>query len=170
MDKVIESVQVRGNEDLTFQTDTLVPKVNYRCIVAEEDGVKQFFVYGILFDEPTFKKHFIDSHEVIMKHWQEMSMFKDDGKPLSKTAFKKRADIHIYRGHGRRIWLFRTSASVMYGFYPRRTYAKDHLDECYRMYMDVIGGNLSDIDCGLIQFGNKGIPLGFGNLGVYKNI
>ena len=90
-------------------------------------------------------------------------------KPISKTAFKKLADIHTYssRVETLKIWYFRSgnyANKIIYGFYPEQDTAKNNLDDCYAIYMSTLKGYMHQYEAMNLQFGNCGIPIAYGNL------
>jgi len=144
-----------------------------------ETGETQYahMVYGMKMSKEFFDEHFEYAYDRIMRDWSQMSLL-NDGQPITKTAFKKLADVHTYTGrdgYGKRvknfIILFRVGGleKRMYGFYPTfsETKAKT-LDSVYKYYLATVNGDMTYIDGENIQFGNRGIPMVYGDLGVWK--
>ena len=95
------------------------------------------------------------------------------GKKLSYKAFKEKASVHSYVQYRRQrsklnvIYFYIHPKDCMYGFYPCYGNTKEQsLKLAYARYLDVLNGEMSDIDSGLVQFGNGGIPLSYGDLRV----
>ena len=162
-------VYLRDDKSINIGSITYDPNRVYRCLGLGNDEQIEYMVFGLVMDSVTFNKHFEFAYNRIMRHFQQIGLLTNDGKPLSKTAFIKLADIHTY-GTGRNsinIWYFRNSKDVIYGFYPMQSSKKEQATECYKYYLDLISGEMDCVDCGDVCFGNKGIPLQYGKLGVW---
>lgn len=169
MDKT-NLVQVKGGQDITFQTDVLKPFTNYRCIVAEENGIKQYYIYGIVFDEKNFNKYFEFTYDIVMRNWIKIGLLPESKKPITKKLFKEMGDIHKY-GKARRalkVIYFMNSRECAYGFYPMQGSNVNVLKECYQMYIDTINGNMIHVNDRDIRFGNCGLPLNYSGLRAVK--
>lgn len=137
------------------------------CILGDN-----IIVNGEPFTEQLFNEKFETAQSRILRDWTGMNMFKPNGLPLSKTAFGKLANIHTY-GNGRdnlKVLYFHTTRECIYGFYPmfRGETKAMSIKLAYGHYLDVINGNMDCVDSKLIQFGNCGIPIGYGNLRLQK--
>jgi hypothetical protein len=159
MDKT-NLVILKGSKPLEFQTETLQPNTNYRCIQIED----QYMVYGIIMDAEAFNKHFEYSYDRIMRHWEQLCLVKD-GKPVSQTSFNKIVDVRNY-GKLKIVYTYTHPKELMYGFYPTQDNKKNSLKECYQMLVDTVNGNMEHFDNSDIQFGNSGIPLCYNDLRV----
>lgn len=165
MDKT-NLVYVRGGEAFENESGySFKPNRLYRSIKVSDD---EWVVNGYPFDDSTFKDCFQFAHERIIAQWSGMDLMKGDS-PISKTAFKKLADVHEYVGRRQkyRIVLFRNCIDIMFGFYPMNGTKAEAMDECYEMYCSVVNGNMEPFDDGDIQFGNRGIPISYSDLGVW---
>ncbi len=165
-------VILRGKSTLVTQCGTRIePNTSYRCIEVSEGKVKQFLVYGIVFDEKGFNQLFIELHTVVMNEFKTIGLIKEDGRAISKAQFKALASVHQY-GKGKEMlnvmYFYINSKECIYGFYPNFT--GDSKAEClknaYDMYLDLLNGEMDDFDCADIQRGNCGIPICYGNLRV----
>ena len=138
------------------------PNKHYRAIELDE---KTILVFGEPFELDLFNNQFETVHDRMLREFEAMELLKDNGAPISKTAFVERLGLHIY-GKGKRklfIGFFGGKMNGMWGFYPN--YAGDtkaqFLKDAYNNYKDVILGEVDLIDNELIQRGNSGIPLSF---------
>ena len=164
-------VQVRNDISLVkTKTTTFYPHKNYRCICIDENNIKQYLVYGVVFDEKTFNELFIYSHSKIMNDFENIGLL-SNGKPLSKKEFIELSDMHLY-GRSRqnlRIVLF-GKKDCLYGFYSYiRDNKKRTYNSVYEMYKAFVMGNMVPLDDDCIQFGNCGIPLTYNDLRVSAN-
>ncbi len=164
-------VQVRNDISLVkTKTTTFYPHRNYRCICIDGNNIKQYLVYGVVFDEKTFNELFVYSHSKIMNDCENIGLL-SNGKPLSKKEFIELSDMHLY-GRSRqnlRIVLF-GKRDCLYGFYPYiRGNKKYTYDATYNIYKSFVLGNIASLDDECIQFGNCGIPLTYKDLRVSAN-
>lgn len=164
-------VQVRNGISLVkTETTTFYPHKNYRCICIDENNIKQYCVYGVVFDEKTFNNLFVYSHSKIMNDFENIGLV-SNGKPLSKKEFIELSDMHLY-GSSRqnlRIVLF-GKRDCLYGFYPYiRDNKKGTYDSVYEIYKSFVMGDMEPLDNDCIQFGNCGIPLTYNDLRVSAN-
>ena len=146
---------------ITFKANTF-----YRC---EPNGEDTYIVFGTNMSKYVLDDMFETAHERIMRDWKDLDLLKDNGKPLSKQIFEGKLDIHRYgnRRNPLKILLVRNSRTLMYGFYPEQGTTRNNINECYKMYLKIISGDMEDVDIGDVQFGNYGIPIAYGNLRVY---
>ena len=89
--------------------------------------------------------------------------------PISFTGFKNRCSIHKY-GKSHKIVFLGHPKQNLFGFYVM--YAADAvvLKEAYQMFLNVINKNdISDYENNDLQWGNAGIPLGYGNIRTTEN-
>lgn len=161
-------VILKGNEKLEFKTGIVEPHKHYRCISITDNGITQYLVYGFVFTKEDFDCLFELSHIRIIRDFKALGLITPNGKPLSKAAFIKMANIHKYGTfkYAKQIWVFRNSRDLIYGFYPSEGTKVETGKECYRWFLEVIQGNMSSIDNGNIVFGNSGIPLIYSKLRV----
>ena len=53
----------------------------------------------------------------------------------------------------------------MYGFYPTfADNAKNALDDAYANYLKIVNGDPSPLDAELVQRGNSGVPISYGDI------
>lgn len=166
-------VILKGKSTVIVKSDGTIfkPNTQYRCIEATESKQREFIVNGIIFDEASFNQLFEYLHDVILREFKTLELVGENNKPLSKKAFSERANIHQY-GRGKNmmnvLYFFIQPKEFMYGFYPQ--YQGDSKAKCvenaYKMYLDLLTGNMEDFDYGDIQRGNSGIPIGYGDLRV----
>lgn len=109
-------------------------------------------------------------YQNILNDWARLGLLKEDGKPITKKAFLENMRIHTYgRGQGK---LFigivgNHPKDGIYGFYPRFVgeTKKDFKDKSYKAYCAFIINEAKWIfEDGRIQYGNKGVPIAFGDL------
>ena len=167
-------VVIKGQKGFMWHHTEFLPNRFYRSIQLSEGDNVQILVDGEIFIFDEFETKFEYATERVLGHWKDMSLLKENGKPISFTAFGKLADIHTYtssyggRKNKMRILLFRTCREVMYGFYPTNITKLNDIREAYQWYLDTVGGDYEHLGDKSIQFGNKGIGLSYGNLGVWK--
>jgi len=135
----------------------------YRCM--ESNG--GYIVFGEYFDKREFDSLFMDAIEWVKNHWKQIGLLGENDKPISKTAFMKLADIHVYgyrRKNSMKIWYFRNDRNCIYGFYPMSGTVKQNQLECYQWYLDILNGDYEPLDDKDVCFGNCGIPLSYSKL------
>jgi hypothetical protein len=159
-------VYVKGGGPLEYADGYSFEANKHYRSMQQKDGT--WIVNGYEFDDVTFRDCFKFAHERIMYHLSDGFLNPND-KPLSKKEFAEKLDIHQYgRGKNRLfILLLRNSIGVMYGFYPYTDTKPKMIAQAYKWYTEIIEGNLNSIDDGDVQFGNKGIPIVYGDLGVW---
>jgi len=157
-------VVLKGKTTLVHEeTETrFEPNKHYRAIELDKDTI---LVYGVPFDIDLFNNQFETVHDRMLREFEAMELLKDNGAPISKTAFIERLNLHQY-GKGQRklfIGFFGGKMNGMWGFYP--IYAGDtkaqFLKDAYNNYKNVILGKMDLVDDGLIQRGNSGIPISY---------
>jgi len=168
-------IVLKGVKPIEYANETFYPNKYYNVITLEEKPFKQHLVKGKIFQDDKFNENFEDATKRVLRDWEMVGLRDlDTGKPITKTAFNKLADVHVYTGYsgGRRtrirIIYFRNSKNCIYGFYVyNSTKAKD-LKDAYEMYIETFNGSTEYLDSQEIQFGNRGIPIAYGDLGVWK--
>lgn len=91
-------------------------------------------------------------------------MATNDTKPLSFKGFKQRVDVHKY-GKKNRIFFLGFPKSNLFGFYPPISGTKeDEMKQSYNMYKKLVEGDITPYTDGDVQWGNCGIPIGYGDL------
>lgn len=144
--------------DTTFEANK-----HYRCIEIEDE----LLVYGVKFNRELFNEMFEYLHDRIMREFNALGLLKD-GKPITKKAFTERIDLHQYgKGRGKiYVGFFGGKMDGMFGFYP--SFSGDtkarFLKGAYENYVNVVNGILDAIDCDVLQRGNSGIPLSYGDI------
>jgi len=156
--------------NLKSETTTFYAHRNYRCICIEENNIKQYIVYGVIFDEKTFNNLFIYSHSKVMNDFEKIGLIKN-GKALTKKEFIERGDMHQYGNSRQNLRIvFFGRKDCLYGFYPYIIGNKKYTyDATYNIYKSFVLGNIASLDDECIQFGNCGIPLSYGDLRVTAN-
>jgi len=139
--------------------DIFKPHQQYRVSVMGDS----YIVHGVEFNEDAFKLFFDYVLDRALINFVKLGLISEEGQPVSKTAFKKLADVHTY-GKGKtgfKLAYFGHAKECMYMFRPlyRGDSKAKTLDNAYEMFIDFIGGNSDDFDCEDIQFGNGGIPV-----------
>lgn len=109
--------------------------------------------------------------EFVLPLMERIGLVKE-GKPISKTAFNKLADIHQY---GKRkkdgtlhIIYFGHPKENCFAFYPPQTNKKESLDIAYRDYLDCFTEMKQEFHDENVMWGNCGIPIGYGNIRVHE--
>jgi hypothetical protein len=163
-------VILKGKSTLISKCGTRIePNTQYRCIEISEGNQKEFLVYGIVFDENAFNQLFVYLYDVIINEFKSIGLVTENNKPISKSLFKNRASVHQY-GKGRNmfnvLYFYTNPKECIYGFYPQ--FQGDNKGKClenaYKMFLDLLNGEMEDVDCKDIQRGNCGIPLSYGDL------
>jgi hypothetical protein len=83
--------------------------------------------------------------------------------PLSYTGFKNRASIHKYNNKYKIVFVGLPKKNL-FGFYTMYGNDSKVMKEAYEMYFKLVKGDMRDYNDGDIQWGNCGIPLGYGGL------
>lgn len=161
-------VYLSGVINQLIYSETFKVNVPYRCINISETDEPIYLVNGFTFTNEEFKKTFVFVYDRMIQHFESLGLIKN-GKPISKTAFGKLADIHQY-GRGRNsyyIWYFRNTKETIYGFYPMQGNKKEQLDECYKYLCELVSGNMEPFDSKDVMFGNRGFPIVYSKLQVW---
>lgn len=166
-------VILKGKSTVIVKADgtTFKPNTQYRCIEVTESKQREFIVNGIIFDEASFNQLFEYLHDLILREFKAIGLVGENNKPLTKKAFKERASIHQYgRGKGMLnvLYFYINPKECIYAFHPQfqgDTKAKC-LDNAYKMYLDLLDGEMDEVDNAEIQRGNSGIPICYGDLNI----
>jgi len=132
----------------------------YRRVPSDGNNV----VYGELFDNDSFNMFFETAHNRIMRHFTTIGLVKD-GKPVSKSKFKALAYAVKY-GKGKDsfyvAYFYTHPKECMYRFSPLFSGGNKtvQMTNLYNDFIDLVNGDVEKIDDELIQFGNRGLPLG----------
>lgn len=86
-----------------------------------------------------------------------------DNKPISYSGFKNRASIHQY-GNSYKIVFVGHPKQNLFGFYVQYNNDSKVMKEAYEMFVKLAKGDMDDYNYDDVQWGNAGIPLGYGNL------
>lgn len=143
---------------LTVEKGHFAPNKFYRCL---PDG-KGFLIHGEWFTKAEYNSLFETVHGRMMSQFEALGLIVN-GLPVSKTKFTKLADIHEY-GTGRKalkVWYFKNTRDVIWGFYPMQGNKTENAAECYEMFTELVGGCMDAIDSGDVAFGNCGLPLAY---------
>ena len=90
-------------------------------------------------------------------------------KPISYSGFKNRASVHKY-GDSYKIVFVGHPKQNLFGFYVMYGNDSQVMKEAYDMFISLVKGNMEDYNEGDVQWGNGGIPIGYGGLRqVYEN-
>lgn len=157
--------------EFTHGHSTFKPFVYYRCLPdMDKDRLIGYIIFGEWFSIEDYNQFFDLVYDRIMADFHDLGLFDSDSKVISKTAFKKRANIQTYtngRANGvYHIWYIRDSRERIYGFYPSQGNQRDNLSECYEFLLQIISGNMEPIDEEDVCFGNSGIPLDYRKLSI----
>lgn len=87
----------------------------------------------------------------------------EDGRPISYSGFKNRASIHRY-GNTYKIVFVGHPKQNLFGFYVMYDNDTQVMKEAYGMFVRLVKGDMEEYNDGDVQWGNAGIPLGYGNL------
>jgi hypothetical protein len=144
--------------DTTFEANK-----HYRCFEIEDE----FLVFGVKFNRELFNEMFEYLHDRMMREFKEHGLIKND-KPLSKTAFSKRLDIHQYgRGQNK---LFKgivgnkMNGMIAFDCYFQGDTKANFINNAYSDFIDVINEIMDSVDSGNIERGNSGIPISYGSI------
>lgn len=161
-------VVLKDNDIVTQGNTTFKPNRFYRIC---EQG-KGYIIYGEYFDKKSAETLFQEVNLRIGKDFKKVGLLGQYSERLTKTAFGKLADIHVYgKGrHAMKVLIFMSvdnGNKTIYGFFPNSGTRAEVIAESYNMYIDTCNGNMEHIDNGDIQFGNCGIPMSYGKLRVW---
>lgn len=166
-------VTLKGKSTLIVKADGTMfePNRNYRCVEVTRNKGREFLVYGVVFDETSFNQLFEYVYDKILREFKALGLVGENNKPITKKAFKERASVHQYgRGKGMLnvLYFYIKPKEYIYGFYPQ--FQGDSKAKClenaYKMYLDLLNGDMEEVDFKNIQRGNSGVPIGYGDLRV----
>lgn len=145
----------------------------YRAIQLENETQIEILVNGEVFPKANFDLIFESGYDRVMRDFKLAKLVNENGKPVSKTQFKKLCDLHTY------ISSYRTKGKLFKGrfvtFKDRGIYTfqtdfrenqNDFFKATYRMFIDMINGDLYPIEQKLVQYGNCGMSLSYSDLRV----
>ena len=84
-------------------------------------------------------------------------------KPISYSGFKNRASVHKY-GKTNKIVFVGHPKQNLFGFYVMYDNDTNAMKEAYQMFLKLAKGDMEGYNYNDIQWGNAGIPLGYGDL------
>lgn len=84
-------------------------------------------------------------------------------QPVSYSAFKNRASIHRY-GRSAKIVFVGNPKNNLFGFYVDWETDSAVMKTAYDKFVSLVKGNMQDYNNQIIQWGNCGIPISYGNL------
>lgn len=107
------------------------------------------------------------SNEALMEKLKALGLIDENGNAISFSKFKKLVDIHQL-GIGRKrlfIFIIGNPKENLIGFYPPTDARPEMMKICYQYLVDTITTDIKQeyLD-GNIQWGNCGIPIGYGDL------
>lgn len=143
------------------------PNKHYRCLSITENDRTEYLVYGVVFSQEAFESLFEYTYDRMMEEWSENGLLPMN-KPLSKKGFVEVLDLHQYgKGKGKLfIGFVGNKMDGLFAFQPLfkgDTKAK-FLAYAYEMYKDTLNGDMTHVDDEMLQRGNSGIPLSFGDI------
>lgn len=149
----------------------------YRAIQLENENQKEVLVFGEVFINEDFDNRFETAHERIMRDFKLAKLIDENGKPISKTKFKKLCDLHEYSSSYKskhKLFKGRFVTFKDRGIYTFQTNfrenKKEFFDTTYKMFMDIIDNDLYPIEYKTVQYGNCGMPLTYTNLRVRDTV
>lgn len=170
-DNVVARKSFTNNRHIDFKEGKI-----YRCCVDRKGDKPYYMVYGEWFNEVDFNKNFIPLIDLVKEEFELLGLI-ENGKPISKTAFKAkikkedRCSIHNYVGYRQRtyvIYFYTHPKELIYGFYPSfvNETKKDTIDAAYQNMLNCLGGDVYEMfdESQLVQRGNSGIPIGYGDI------
>jgi hypothetical protein len=163
-------VILKGKATLVSKCGTRIePNVPYRCVEVSESNNSEFLVFGIVFSKEAFEQLFVYIHDVIIKEFKSLNLLKQNGDIISKSAFKELAKVLKYdKGKDcyNVVFFYIHPKELTYQFLPLfkgQSKAKA-LAHAYKMYIDLVKGNMNDFDCHEINRGSSGIPLSYSDI------
>jgi hypothetical protein len=87
----------------------------------------------------------------------------DDNKPISYSGFKNRSSVHKYDNKYKVVFVGQPKENL-FGFYTMYGNDTDVMREAYEMFVNLVKGDMESYNEGDIQWGNAGIPIGYGRL------
>lgn len=166
-------VILKGKSTVVIQANgtRIEPNKHYRCVEVTRTKERQFLVYGVHFDEASFNQLFEFFYDKVLREFKTLGLIGENNKPLTKKAFKECASVHQYgRGKGMLnvLYFYIQPKECIYAFHPQfqgDSKAKC-IDNAYKMYLDLLNGEMDEVDNREIQRGNCGIPICYGDLNI----
>jgi hypothetical protein len=128
--------------------------------VSFDEDQKGCIVHGEWMTIELFEANFVEYIGLLHNRLERMGLIVN-GKPISFKEFKERCYI-VGRGYIN-VYVYSHPKENMFAFYPWGTSNKtEGLKRCYQMYVDLLNGDIRDVDSGLLRWANGGLPLGGG--------
>lgn len=163
-------VILKGKATLVSKCGTRIePNTNYRCIEISDSNNSEFLVFGIVFSKEAFEQLFVYLHDVIIKEFKTLNLLKENGETISMSMFKELAKVVKYgKGKGcyNVVYFYIHPKELCYQFLPlsKGDSQTKALANAYKMYMDVVNGNMDDVDCYDVNRGSSGLPLSYSHI------
>jgi hypothetical protein len=134
-------------------------------------GKNEHYVFGACYSDAEFEQLFKPYDVKVLNDWKTLGLIVN-GKPISKTAFRRLLDVHTYKGRKGSgvttsyIGYIMNGRDMIYQFFPEWVNSpKAHnISFMYQNYLDVCNGDVEAFDCRDIIFGNCGIPISYGEV------
>lgn len=84
-------------------------------------------------------------------------------KPVSYSGFKNRASVHRYGSQYKVVYVGHPKQNL-FGFYTMYGNDSQVMKEAYEMFVSLVKGDMQGYNEGDVQWGNAGIPIGYGSL------
>lgn len=91
-----------------------------------------------------------------------------DNMPISYSGFKNRASIHRYGNQWKIVFIGQPKHNL-FGFYVMYGNDTKVMKEAYEMFVRLVKGDMESYENDDVQWGNCGIPIGYGNLRQVEN-
>lgn len=105
--------------------------------------------------------------DILNQKLKDLGLITETGEPISFAKFKKLADIHRYGNGQRRLFIIFVGKPKenLFAFYPPTCTRPEMLKISYGYLLDTIQTEMKQefLDCN-VQWGNCGIPLGYGDV------
>lgn len=90
-------------------------------------------------------------------------------KPISYAAFKNRTTIVKYGKRDKVVFLGQPRKNL-FGFYTTLDTDANVMKEAYKLFTDLVKGDMQGVEDKAVQWGNTGIPLGRRNLHINESL
>lgn len=137
------------------------PHTVYRCSEYGDECV----VNGITFNKKALDTFFEKAHTRIMRHFEMIGLVKD-GKPISKKEFVEKSYQVKYGGRSKgafwTLYFYTHPKECMYRFSPEWAGGSKAvvMTNFYDSFINLVNGDTQEVDDELIEYGNRGLPLG----------
>lgn len=102
--------------------------------------------------------------DFIKEKLKALDLLNEDGTPVKLGVFRNRASVGKYGKGGQnqlKIVLAGHPRENLFGFYVNCNPDPLAMKEAYKWYLDLLKGDFEELD---IEWGNMGIPIGYGRL------